>query len=207
MTRNKSIPLLPDLSDRKVVGRHLERLDTTGVSRRDFLALASAGAAAAAGASALGLPNVAVAAPSGKLATGATHAHWPRTTRAFTRIGSSATSLSTVPFPRRNGASDCRRRSRHSRDWRVTITGKGGSLLPRQDGPVTVAWDGDRGVTVRVIPRRRWGDCPLIGDHAAVARLSLRFYGRHELSAFGPKDGISDACLSPLKALIHIRIS
>ncbi len=68
MTRNKSIPLLPDLSDRKVVGRHLERLDTTGVSRRDFLALASAGAAAAAGASALGLPNVAVAAPSGKLA-------------------------------------------------------------------------------------------------------------------------------------------
>ena len=28
MTRNKSIPLLPDLSDRKVVGRHLERLDT-----------------------------------------------------------------------------------------------------------------------------------------------------------------------------------
>jgi hypothetical protein len=68
MTRNKAIPLLPDFSDRKVVDRHLERLDTTGVSRRDFLALASAGAAAAAGASALGLPNVAVAAPSGKLA-------------------------------------------------------------------------------------------------------------------------------------------
>jgi ABC-type sugar transport system substrate-binding protein len=68
MTRNKVFPNLPDFSDRKVVDRHLERLDTTGVSRRDFLALASAGAAAAAGASALGLPNVAVAAPSGKLA-------------------------------------------------------------------------------------------------------------------------------------------
>ena len=46
----------------------MERLDTSGVSRRDFLALATAGAAAAAGAVALGLPNVAVAAPSGKLA-------------------------------------------------------------------------------------------------------------------------------------------
>ena len=68
MTRRPGLPRLPDFSDRKVVDRHMERLDTGGVSRRDFLALASAGAAAAAGAAALGLPNVAVAAPSGKLA-------------------------------------------------------------------------------------------------------------------------------------------
>lgn len=68
MTRNRILSRLPDFGNRKVVDRHLERLDTTGVSRRDFLALASAGAAAAAGASALGLPNVAVAAPPGKLA-------------------------------------------------------------------------------------------------------------------------------------------
>lgn len=59
---------LPDFSDRKIVDRHLERLDTHGVSRRDFLTLASAGAAATVGAAMLGLPSVAVAAPSGKLA-------------------------------------------------------------------------------------------------------------------------------------------
>jgi len=68
MRARRKLPFLPDFSDRKVVDRHLDRLDTQGVSRRDFLALASAGAAAAAGAAALGLPNVAVAAPSGKLA-------------------------------------------------------------------------------------------------------------------------------------------
>ncbi len=59
---------LPDFSNRKVLDGHMERLDTHGVSRREFLELASAGAAAAAGAGALGLPAVAVAAPSGKLA-------------------------------------------------------------------------------------------------------------------------------------------
>jgi alkylation response protein AidB-like acyl-CoA dehydrogenase len=40
---------------RLVVDRHLERLDTHGVSRRDFLRFASASAAAAAGAVAMGL--------------------------------------------------------------------------------------------------------------------------------------------------------
>jgi ABC-type sugar transport system substrate-binding protein len=59
---------LPDFTKQKVVDDHMERLDTHGVSRRDFLALASAGAAAGAAAGALGLPSVAVAAPEGKLA-------------------------------------------------------------------------------------------------------------------------------------------
>lgn len=68
MKRRGSHLRLPDFSDRKVVDGHMDRLDTKGVSRRDFLALATAGASAAAGAASLGLPNVAVAAPSGKLA-------------------------------------------------------------------------------------------------------------------------------------------
>jgi ABC-type sugar transport system substrate-binding protein len=59
---------LPDFTNQKVLDGHLERLDTQGVSRRDFLALASAGAAAGSAAGALGLPSVAVAAPEGKLA-------------------------------------------------------------------------------------------------------------------------------------------
>jgi ABC-type sugar transport system substrate-binding protein len=58
----------PDFSEKKVIDRHLDRLDTTGVSRRDFLAFASASAAAATAAATLGLPSVAVADPTGKLA-------------------------------------------------------------------------------------------------------------------------------------------
>ena len=57
-----------DLDDPKAVGRHMERLDTHGVSRRDFLAMASAGAAASAFAAAAGMPNVALASGNGKLA-------------------------------------------------------------------------------------------------------------------------------------------
>ncbi|WP_183077558.1 sugar ABC transporter substrate-binding protein [Paenirhodobacter hankyongi] len=56
------------LEDPKAVGRYMERLDTHGVSRRDFLAMVSAGAAATTFAAAAGLPRVAVAAPNGKLA-------------------------------------------------------------------------------------------------------------------------------------------
>ena len=59
---------LPDFSDRKIVDRHIDRLDSVGVSRRDFLAMASAGLAASAAAGAAGLPSVAVADPGGKLA-------------------------------------------------------------------------------------------------------------------------------------------
>ena len=58
----------PDFTDKRVVDRHMDQLDTRGLSRRDFLALASAGAAASVAAAAMGLPGVAVAAPSGKLA-------------------------------------------------------------------------------------------------------------------------------------------
>ncbi|MDR3516619.1 MAG: sugar ABC transporter substrate-binding protein [Azospirillaceae bacterium] len=58
----------PDFSDRRIVDAHMDRLDTRGVSRRDFLALASAGVVAGAAAAACGIPVSAVAAESGKLA-------------------------------------------------------------------------------------------------------------------------------------------
>ncbi|MDQ0469012.1 sugar ABC transporter substrate-binding protein [Labrys wisconsinensis] len=59
---------LPDFTRRSVIDRHMDRLDSRGVSRRDFLSIASAGVAATAAAGALGLPSVAVADPGGKLA-------------------------------------------------------------------------------------------------------------------------------------------
>jgi ABC-type sugar transport system substrate-binding protein len=59
---------LPDFTSTGVIDRHMDRLDSRGVSRRDFLSIASAGVVASAGAAALGLPSVAVADPSGKLA-------------------------------------------------------------------------------------------------------------------------------------------
>lgn len=68
MTKRIDSRAYPDFSDVRVVNAHMERLDTHGVSRRDFLSLASAGVVAAATASAYGLPTAAVAAPSGKLA-------------------------------------------------------------------------------------------------------------------------------------------
>ncbi len=58
----------PDFTNKKTVDRHLDRLDTRGVSRREFVQLMSAGVAAGAMARALGWPNAAVAAPNGKLA-------------------------------------------------------------------------------------------------------------------------------------------
>ncbi|GGC45881.1 sugar ABC transporter substrate-binding protein [Chelatococcus reniformis] len=68
MTPIKPSAAFPDFEDRKIVDGYLDRLDTHGVSRRDFLALASAGAAAGVAAAAMGLPSVAVADPSGKIA-------------------------------------------------------------------------------------------------------------------------------------------
>jgi ABC-type sugar transport system substrate-binding protein len=68
MTRRFDPTRLPDLSQKKTVDGHMDRLDSQGVSRRDFLAMASAGAAATAAAATMGLPAVAVADPSGKLA-------------------------------------------------------------------------------------------------------------------------------------------
>jgi ABC-type sugar transport system substrate-binding protein len=58
----------PNFDDRRVVDSHMDHLDTHGISRREFLSFASASAAATAAAVALGLPSVAVADPSGKLA-------------------------------------------------------------------------------------------------------------------------------------------
>lgn len=58
----------PDYTKRSVVDAHMERLDTQGVSRRDFLALASASAIAGVTAAGMNIPGVAVAAPSGKMA-------------------------------------------------------------------------------------------------------------------------------------------
>ncbi|WP_164882393.1 sugar ABC transporter substrate-binding protein [Paenirhodobacter populi] len=59
---------LPDFTNRKVIDAHMERLDTSGVSRRDFLSFASAGAAASLGAAYLGLPATAIASQTGKFA-------------------------------------------------------------------------------------------------------------------------------------------
>jgi len=51
----------PDYTRKSVVDRHMEALDTHGVSRREFRALASAGALAGATAAAMGVPAVAIA--------------------------------------------------------------------------------------------------------------------------------------------------
>jgi ABC-type sugar transport system substrate-binding protein len=58
----------PNYEDRKVVDRHMGKLDLHGVSRRDFLALASASAVATASSMSLGWPGVAVADTGGKMA-------------------------------------------------------------------------------------------------------------------------------------------
>jgi ABC-type sugar transport system substrate-binding protein len=58
----------PDYADRKVVDRHMGELDTHGVSRREFLAFASAAAVASTAAAALGYAGVALADTNGKIA-------------------------------------------------------------------------------------------------------------------------------------------
>ncbi len=57
-----------DADNSRSVDTHLARLDTTSVSRRDFLAMTSAGVAATAFAGAAGLPSVSLASTDGKLA-------------------------------------------------------------------------------------------------------------------------------------------
>ncbi len=57
-----------DLSNKKVIDSHLDRLDTRGVSRRDFVKLVSAGFAAGVAAEAVGIPASAYAAENGKIA-------------------------------------------------------------------------------------------------------------------------------------------
>ena len=56
-----------DLGNKKVVDRYLDRLDTRGVSRRDFTKLISAGVAAGMAAEAMGVPASAYAAENGKI--------------------------------------------------------------------------------------------------------------------------------------------
>ncbi len=58
----------PDYTRDSVIDSHMERLDTHGVSRREFLSIATASAIAGATAASLGVPGVAVAASSGKMA-------------------------------------------------------------------------------------------------------------------------------------------
>lgn len=58
----------PDYSKKSVIDSHMDRLDTHGVSRREFLSIASASAVAGATAGSFGIPFVAVAAENGKMA-------------------------------------------------------------------------------------------------------------------------------------------
>lgn len=58
----------PDYTQKSVIDAHMARLDTHGVSRRDFLALASVSAIAGATAATLGIPGVAIADGNGKMA-------------------------------------------------------------------------------------------------------------------------------------------
>ncbi len=58
----------PDYSKKSVIDFHMDRLDTHGVSRREFLSLASVSAVAAATAASFGIPGVAIASSDGKIA-------------------------------------------------------------------------------------------------------------------------------------------
>jgi ribose transport system substrate-binding protein len=60
--------LFPNYSDQKVVDQQMAELDTHGISRRQFLQLATAGAVASVVASSLRVPAMAAVDPSGKMA-------------------------------------------------------------------------------------------------------------------------------------------
>lgn len=68
MSKKRDKMSFPNYDDRTVVDRHMGRLDLHGVSRREFLAMASASAAALAAAVSLGRPGVAIAQTNGKMA-------------------------------------------------------------------------------------------------------------------------------------------
>ncbi|WP_340109962.1 substrate-binding domain-containing protein [Pikeienuella sp. HZG-20] len=61
-------PIPPDFTDKRVIDRHMDAAGLSGVSRRDFLAFSTAAAGAMVTASALGLPGMAIADQSGKIA-------------------------------------------------------------------------------------------------------------------------------------------
>ena len=60
--------LFPDYSKKSVIDKHMDALDCHGVSRRQFLSLASYSAVASATAASLGIPAMAVADDAGKIA-------------------------------------------------------------------------------------------------------------------------------------------
>lgn len=68
MTKQLNPANYPDYTKKSVIDTTMEKLDTHGVSRRDFLSIASAGAIAGATALNLGIPGVAIAASNGKMA-------------------------------------------------------------------------------------------------------------------------------------------
>lgn len=68
MSKGSNKSRFPDFTDRKVIDCHMDAYGTSGLSRRDFLAFATASAVAASYAGAIGAPGVAVAATSGKVA-------------------------------------------------------------------------------------------------------------------------------------------
>ncbi|GAB5471273.1 MAG: sugar ABC transporter substrate-binding protein [Rhodospirillales bacterium] len=68
MTKKLDPRAFPDFTDRRVVDRHMDRLNLQGLSRRDFLAFASASAVASTAALSMGFPGVALADGSGKVA-------------------------------------------------------------------------------------------------------------------------------------------
>jgi ABC-type sugar transport system substrate-binding protein len=68
MTKKLDPRRFPDFENRRVIDAHMGRLDLHGVSRREFLAFASASAIASATGLSLGFPGVALAQANGKLA-------------------------------------------------------------------------------------------------------------------------------------------
>src|SRR5215213_1205641 len=68
MTKKLDPRLFPDFGERRVVDAHMDRLDLHGVSRREFLAFASASALASVAGLSLGFPGVALADTKGKMA-------------------------------------------------------------------------------------------------------------------------------------------
>ena len=68
MTKRLDPRMFPDYGDKRIVDKYMTQLDTHGVSRRQFVALASASAVASATAATLGIPAIAVAQQGGKMA-------------------------------------------------------------------------------------------------------------------------------------------
>ena len=68
MAKRLNPRFFPDYSTKSVIDEHMNLLDCHGVSRRQFVALASFSAIASATAASLGIPAVAVADEGGKIA-------------------------------------------------------------------------------------------------------------------------------------------